>query len=105
MRTQLFHLSRVGLEQLKGQVTKQGEDTEPPTFEHTAPTETYEGMDLDLRIHVTDNISISSVNFQYVNEDGQWSSIKAERKSGDYLSGEFGVTVPGDVISGEFIHV
>ncbi|MCG7345721.1 S8 family serine peptidase [Sporosarcina sp. ACRSL] len=90
-----------GLGKLEGQVTKQGDDNQPPTFEHSAPRETYAGMDLDLRIHVTDNISISSVTFQYVNSDGQWNSISAERKSGDYLSGEFGVTVPGDKISGE----
>ncbi|MCM3639110.1 S8 family serine peptidase [Sporosarcina luteola] len=89
-----------GLGKLEGQVTKQGDDNEPPTFEHSAPTETYAGMDLDLRINVTDNISISSVTLQYVNADGQWSSMKAERKSGDYLSGEFGVTISGDVISG-----
>ncbi|MFS0690334.1 S8 family serine peptidase [Sporosarcina sp. 179-K 8C2 HS] len=90
-----------GLGKLEGQVTKQGDDNEPPSFEHSAPTETYAGMDLDLRINVTDNISISSVTLQYVNSEGQWSSINAERKSGDYLSGEFGVTVPGDEISGE----
>lgn len=90
-----------GLGKLEGQVTKQGDDNEPPAFEHSAPTETYAGMDLDLRIIVTDNISISSVTLQYVNADGQWSSLKAERKSGDYLSGEFGVKVLGDEISGE----
>ena len=94
-----------GLGTLKGQVTKQGDDIEPPTFEHAAPTETYEGMDLDLRINVSDNISVSSVNFQYVNEEGQWSTIKAERKSGDYLSGEYGVTVPGDEIIRKFIYL
>ncbi len=89
-----------GLGQLEGQVTKQGDDHEPPAFEHSAPTETYAGMDLDLRIHVTDNISVSSVTLQYVNANGQWNSLKAERKSGDYLSGEYGVKVSGDLISG-----
>ncbi|WP_432360921.1 S8 family serine peptidase [Sporosarcina sp. UB5] len=90
-----------GLGTLEGQVTKQGDDNEPPTFEHTAPTETYAGMDLDLRINVSDNISIASVTLQYVNAEGQWSSVNAERKSGDYLSGEFGVTISGDEISGD----
>lgn len=90
-----------GLGKLEGQVTKQGDDSEPPAFEHSAPNETYAGMDLDLRINVTDNISVSSVTLQYVNADGQWKSLKAERKSGDYLSGEYGVTVSGDLISGD----
>ncbi len=90
-----------GLGKLEGQVTKQGDDNEPPAFEHSAPTETYAGMDLDLRINVTDNISVSSVTLQYVDANGQWSSLQAERKSGDYLSGEYGVTVSGDLISGD----
>ncbi|MFC5603785.1 S8 family serine peptidase [Sporosarcina koreensis] len=89
-----------GLGKLEGQVTKQGDDSEPPSFEHSAPSETYEGMDLDLRIHVTDNISVSSVTLQYKNADGQWVSMKADRKSGDYLAGEYGVKIPGDVITG-----
>ncbi|GEN84926.1 bacillopeptidase F [Sporosarcina luteola] len=90
-----------GLGKLEGQVTKQGDDNVPPSFEHSAPVETYAGMDLDLRIHVTDNISISSVQLQYVNADGQWTSLNAERKSGDYLSGEYGIKIPGDDITGE----
>lgn len=89
-----------GLGKLEGQVTKQGDDFEPPTFSHTAPNETYAGMDLDLSIQVEDNISIASVQLNYMDENGQWSSLSADQKSGDYLSGEFGVTVPGDKITG-----
>ena len=50
-----------GLGTLKGQVTKQGDDNEAPVFEHTAPRETYAGMDLELTISVSDNISVASV--------------------------------------------
>ena len=42
-------------------MTKQGDDNEAPTFKHTAPAETYAGMDLDLTIQVSDNISVASV--------------------------------------------
>ena len=35
-----------GLGTLKGQVMVDGEDNEAPTFEHSAPAETYAGMDL-----------------------------------------------------------
>ncbi|QTD43382.1 S8 family peptidase [Sporosarcina sp. Te-1] len=89
-----------GLGKLEGQVTKQGEDSQPPTFEHSAPAETYEGMDLDLVVSVTDNISISTVTLEYKDANGQWQSMEATRKSGDYLAGEFGVTISGDKITG-----
>lgn len=89
-----------GLGRLEGQVTKQGDDNEAPTFEHTAPRETYEGMDLDLSISVSDNISVSSVVLNYKDSNGAWQTIEAGRTSGDYKSGEFAVTVPGSLITG-----
>ena len=90
-----------GLGTLEGQVTKQGEDNEAPTFEHTAPVETYAGMNLDLTIEVTDNISIASVELNYQDANGEWQTIDAARKSGDYKSGEFGVSIPGELIEGD----
>lgn len=92
-----------GLGTLQGQVTKQGEDNEAPVLTHTAPKETYAGMDFELTASVTDNISISSVVLKYKDTDGEWQSIDASRKSGDYKSGEFSVTVPGEQIAvGDF---
>lgn len=90
-----------GIGKLEGQVTKQGEDDEAPVFEHTAPAETYAGMDLELAVSVTDNISVSSVVLNYQDENGDWQSIDAARKSGDFKSGEFAAAVPGDLIAGE----
>ncbi|SFQ35097.1 bacillopeptidase F. Serine peptidase. MEROPS family S08A [Psychrobacillus psychrotolerans] len=90
-----------GLGTLKGQVSKEGDDTEGPVFEHTAPAETYEGMALPLTISVTDNISVSSVNLNYKDGSGAWQSIEAGRTSGDYTDGEYTVVVPGEVITGE----
>jgi bacillopeptidase F len=90
-----------GLGTLKGQISQQGDDTEAPVFEHTAPRETYEGMALPLTISVTDNISVSSVNLNYKDADGVWQSIEAGRTSGDYTDGEYTVVVPGEFISGE----
>ncbi|KQL37290.1 S8 family peptidase [Psychrobacillus sp. FJAT-21963] len=89
-----------GLGTLKGQVTQQGDDNEAPTFEHTAPSETYAGMDLELLIDVNDNISVASVILNYKDADGAWQVIEAGRKSGDYKAGEFGVVVPGELITG-----
>lgn len=90
-----------GLGTLKGQVSQEGDDTEGPVFEHTAPAETYEGMALPLTISVTDNISVSSVNLNYKDGSGAWQSIEAGRTSGDYTDGEYTVIVPGEVITGE----
>ncbi|MBD8026767.1 S8 family serine peptidase [Ureibacillus sp. Re31] len=89
-----------GLGTIEGQVTKQGEDAEAPTFEHVAPEETFEGMDLPLSISISDNISISSVHLNYTDANGEVQSIEAGRLSGDYKSGEFGVVVPGSLING-----
>ncbi|MFJ7826052.1 S8 family serine peptidase [Psychrobacillus sp. NPDC096623] len=90
-----------GLGTLKGQVSKQGDDNEAPVFEHTAPRETYTGMDLPLTISVTDNISVASVNLNYKDADGVWQMIEARRTSGDYTDGVYTVLVPGDFITGE----
>jgi len=85
-----------GLGTLNGQVTKEGEDTEAPEFSHEAPTETYAGMDLELLIHVSDNISVSSVEVVYGDE-----TVQATRVSGNYKDGEYAATIPGDAITGD----
>ncbi|OMC87550.1 peptidase S8 [Viridibacillus arenosi] len=87
-----------GLGTLKGQVTKQGDDNEAPVLKHKSPVEAFAGMDLDLTASVTDNISVSSVILNYKDVNGAWKAITATHKSGDYKSGEFGVTIPGEAI-------
>ncbi|WP_339262063.1 S8 family serine peptidase [Solibacillus sp. FSL W7-1472] len=89
-----------GLGTLEGQVTKAGTDTEAPQFDHTAPHETYAGMDLNLTVAVSDNISVSSVLLNYKDENNTWQQIPAGRKSGDHKAGEFAVVIPGELISG-----
>ncbi|WP_430791328.1 S8 family serine peptidase [Virgibacillus flavescens] len=88
-----------GLGTLEGQVTKEGEDREAPVLEHTAPTMTYAGMDLDLTISVTDNISVSQVNLLYLDLSGNWQTVEATRTSGDYLSGEYAATISGEQVA------
>ncbi|MBS4174443.1 S8 family peptidase [Bacillus sp. FJAT-49736] len=88
-----------GLGTVKGQVGKDGNDTEPPTFTHTAPTETYAGMDLTLNVTVSDNVSVASVKLQYQDKSGNWQNVDATRTSGDYKSGEYQVVVPGNQIA------
>ncbi|GAA0492954.1 bacillopeptidase F [Salinibacillus aidingensis] len=90
-----------GLGTIKGTVTKHGEDNVAPTIEHTAPEETYEGMDLPLNIHVEDDISIASVLLEYQNANGEWVSVEAGRTSGDYKSADYTAAIPGDQINGD----
>ncbi|API90922.1 MULTISPECIES: S8 family peptidase [unclassified Virgibacillus] len=90
-----------GLGTIQGQVTKAGEDTEAPVFEHEALTEAYMGMDLNLTIQVTDNISVNSVNLQYTNAGGEEKTIEAEQISGDYKKGTYQATIPGEQLTGE----
>ncbi|WP_342542411.1 S8 family serine peptidase [Paenisporosarcina sp. FSL H8-0542] len=92
-----------GLGKLEGQVAKKGEDNEAPTFTHTAPVATYEGMDLDLKIKVSDNISLASVVLNYQGATGEWKAVNASQKSGDYKSGEYVATIPSEEIAGDSI--
>jgi len=87
-----------GLGSIEGSVTKDGEDTEAPTFEYEPIEESYAGMDLDLTITASDDVSVVSVEVVYGD-----NSIEAERISGDYKSGEYLVTIPGeDIEEGTF---
>ncbi|WP_205317705.1 S8 family serine peptidase [Oceanobacillus zhaokaii] len=88
-----------GLGTLEGQVSKDGEDTEAPTFEHAAPTETYAGMNLDLTIQAADNVSVSSVEVNYEASNGEAKTVAATRVSGDYKNGEYTATIPGEDVA------
>nr|WP_176555891.1 S8 family peptidase [Virgibacillus ndiopensis] len=90
-----------GLGTLQGNVTKEGEDNEAPTFEHAAPAETYAGMDLNLNVQVNDNVSVASVELKYQDNNGDWQTIEAARTSGDFKSGEYLATIPGDQVDGD----
>ncbi|NRG46130.1 S8 family serine peptidase [Bacillus sp. CRN 9] len=84
-----------GLGTIKGSVSKDGEDTEEPVAEHTAPEETYAGMDLSLELTASDNVSITSVELEYVAADGSTKTVAAERSSGNYKEGTFTAVIPG----------
>nr|WP_281417526.1 cell wall-binding repeat-containing protein [Lentibacillus saliphilus] len=88
-----------GLGTIEGVVTQDGEDTEAPQFEHDPVDETYTGFDLPLEIHVSDNISVTSVQLTYENDTEQ-KTVQAEQISGDFRSGTFKATIPGDDVTG-----
>nr|WP_026688305.1 S8 family serine peptidase [Alteribacter aurantiacus] len=86
-----------GLGSLTGSVLQDGEDTEAPTYQHTAPEETYEGLNLPLEIHVQDNVSITDVTLSF-EKDGEWHELDASRSSGNYRDATYTVSIPGSDI-------
>ncbi|MGV3487087.1 MAG: S8 family serine peptidase [Tuberibacillus sp.] len=89
-----------GLGTIEGQVTKEGEDNEAPTYQHEAPSETFVGLNLPLQIAVQDNISITNVELQYKGaNDSDWQTVQAERVDGNYKNAVYQVTIPGNVIA------
>ncbi|MGM9921482.1 MAG: S8 family serine peptidase [Bhargavaea sp.] len=90
-----------GIGTIEGQVMKEGDDEEAPEFSHTAPTETYAGMDLTLAVGITDNISVSSAVINYTDAEGNAQSAELVRTSGSFTDGTYAITVPGDHIGGE----
>lgn len=95
----------VGFGDITGDVSTEGEDTEPPTFEHTPLTEISEGVSVNLYVNVSDNVSVKSVQLSYKINDGEWKNVNAVRVSGDYLNGEYVAAIPEGVISaGTFVY-
>ncbi|MBD1379941.1 S8 family peptidase [Metabacillus arenae] len=90
-----------GLGKVKGQVAKEGEDLDAPTFKHQAPEETFFGLNLPLSIEVQDNISVINVTLAFHTGDGNWETIEAVRSEGDFKSGVYEAVIPGDAVSGE----
>ena len=87
-----------GLGKVKGQVTKEGDDSEAPVLEHSAPSIVFEGMDLNLVASAVDNISVTNVQLEYQKNNGQWETVEATRVSGDYKDGVYEAVIPGSDI-------
>jgi len=88
-----------GLGNVSGYVMIDGEDTEAPVLEHTPITDAFAGMDLPLTAHVTDNVSVVSVEaFTRVVGESEWTSIPMTRKSGDFKDGIYEGVIPAALI-------
>src|SRR5699024_8707402 len=94
-----------GLGGVHGTVSEEGNDDEPPEYDHEAPTAFYEEMDSTLHIHASDNISIRSVELSYKINDGEWQTAEAEITSGDFKDGQYSVMISGnDLEKGELTY-
>jgi bacillopeptidase F len=90
-----------GLGKLKGQVTKDGDDSEAPVLEHSQPATVFEGMPLTIQASAADNISVTKVEVEYQLLDGTTKSTPANRVNGDYKNGIYQLTIPGEDIAGD----
>ncbi|MFC4619375.1 S8 family serine peptidase [Camelliibacillus cellulosilyticus] len=88
-----------GLGTVKGTVSQEGEDTEPPTYKHEAPDQVYSNMDIPLEIRAQDNVVIENVDLQYrgANND-DWQTIEAQLVEGNYQDGVYDVTIPKEAV-------
>ncbi|URM34813.1 S8 family serine peptidase [Cytobacillus firmus] len=82
---------------IQGEVVHDGKDATKPTYQHTSLEYVYDQVVLPLTIEVQDNISVASVEIQYL-ADQDWKTIKAERTAGDFRNGTYQAVVPGEDI-------
>lgn len=83
-----------GLGKAEGQVSVEGDDQEPPVYQHEKVTEAYEGGSLPLTLTAEDNVSVTSVKLSYKLDQGEWTEITAKRISGDHLKGTYQAEIP-----------
>jgi bacillopeptidase F len=94
-----------GLGKLKGQVTKEGDDSEAPVLTHSQPATVFAGMPLTLEASAADNISVTEVSLQYQKQDGTWADAAVEPTAGDYKNGTYRATIPGaDIAVGNLVY-
>ena len=85
-----------GSGRVTGKVVSNVEDNEAPSYEHEKPKELFEGVRQEFILRASDNVSITSVSLTYKINDGKEKTIDAQRISGDYINGDYAVTIPGD---------
>ncbi|MFC4620549.1 S8 family serine peptidase, partial [Camelliibacillus cellulosilyticus] len=89
-----------GLGTVQGAVTTEGDDNEAPTFQHTATTEAYAGKEIVLQVSAQDNVSVSKVELQYKGaNDSDWKTVQAQRIDGNYKSGVWQASIPGNAVA------
>lgn len=89
-----------GLGTVSGKVVTGGEDLQEPVLEHTSPSLVYEGFDVTLTAHVSDDVAVTSVEF-YAREKGtsHYLLLPTKRVSGTSKDGIYEATVPAFLLS------
>ncbi|PCK21678.1 peptidase S8 [Bacillus pumilus] len=79
---------------IEGQVTKEGEDTEPPVFSHKGPNEIFASTPTPLTITAEDEVAVTNVSLIYKVDQGEWETLQASRTDGNHLKGTYVVQLP-----------
>ncbi|MCY9574895.1 S8 family serine peptidase [Bacillus xiamenensis] len=83
-----------GIGTIEGQVTKEGEDTEPPVFSHKGPNEIFAATPTPLTITAEDEVAVTNVSLIYQVDQGEWETLQANRTDGNHLKGTYVVQLP-----------
>jgi bacillopeptidase F len=86
-----------GTGMIQGEVVYDGIDAAKPTYQHTPLEYIFDQVVLPLTIEAQDNISVRSVEIQYL-VDQQWKNIVADRTAGDFRNGTYQAVIPGEDI-------
>ncbi|MFB5195852.1 S8 family serine peptidase [Neobacillus sp. KR4-4] len=89
-----------GFGKIEGSVVYDGKDKTNPTYQHTSPDFVYDRVVLPLTVEVQDNISVETVEIQYL-AGQQWKTVKASRTAGDFRKGTYQAVVPGNDVKKE----
>lgn len=84
-----------GLGSVSGKVVTGGDDLEAPVLEHTPPAAAFEGIDIPLTAHVTDDVGVTAVEaFAKTAGTSNYVYIPLERTSGDSKDGTYQASIP-----------
>ncbi|OLP66538.1 Bacillopeptidase F precursor [Bacillus pumilus] len=83
-----------GIGTIEGQVTREGEDKEPPVFSHKGPNEIFASTPTPLSLTAEDNVAVTNVSLSYQVDQGDWETLKANRMDGHHLKGTYVVQLP-----------
>ncbi|BBP89137.1 hypothetical protein BsIDN1_27550 [Bacillus safensis] len=83
-----------GIGKIEGQVTTEGEDTEPPVFSHKGPNEIFASTPTPLSITAEDEVAVTNVSLSYQVDQGKRETLQAKRTDGNHLKGTYVVQLP-----------
>lgn len=84
---------------ITGTVLKQGEDHDKPVIEHEPITFSYEGLPEVVRAKVSDEVSITKVEFLIKKSlEDSWETIEMNRIEGDFREGIYEIEIPLEYI-------
>jgi bacillopeptidase F (M6 metalloprotease family) len=93
-----------GVGSISGRVLTGGDDFDPPMVTHTAVTEAFKALPIDVTASVSDNVSVTGVYLRFrMPGMSWWGEVEMTRTSGDFTAGEYAGAIPADVTGGSSV--